>query len=855
MTRAYTHSDVRYEQKSNGGRSGAHAHRVSPSSALEPRRPPNVKSVSSADLTSHNRHRVTVTAHAQQSPHRARPPSLSAATAAGRPGGGGRSQSLLEIGRAAAAPAPVLAKRVSLGGAVVDAGDARQISLPPSSSGQRLSLSTPPWKSAQSRYSPAFKRKPFAVYSTGNVKPAAAAATATAASPRRRNAAAAVADDSDTDSAVSSGRSSISHSSVSPPPQQQQRQQQQLQHGDRRILKKNSVEAINRRNVINSCKKSSGAAELRELPEDGDVEEECARSSPPASISSLGKPASRSSSFTIAERKKSFETKVGGGGGGGTSNGADSRRGSIASTASATAALDSSLLPPPRRSCSRDAVFAADSSSSAADSRRSSRDTIAGCCSGSEVEEGVTAAAGRSDGDGGSRVTTPTKQQGGAADRSCSVTPTADSGRKVSRNNSITSDRSTYSNAESKGLYARSSSVVSKDSGLAEEDSSRWSLLEKKYSTNGGGNALPSGGDTRNKIAKFAMEQPGGERPKELSVKKHSLSSAPGSKAGRCDPVAPAGGLAGKAAATPSGSSSIRELTERFESKTGSAASSRRESVVSNASSVFDSSTCSASSVVATTPTNNPAFRIGDKTFITSNWLEDKSPAAGIYLPEESTEWESFDPSTPFTPPTPARSASNNNNSLKPQQQALKDRKFSVPIYSAEAKDEAGEVRLRDKKSQNAAPSRPSSLIETSTLGAGCELKVFEIGNLGERQNAVLSNSTSRGSSQADLLVDAETTAAALLNKGNPLLLPQPPPSSSQSASSSKPGSVTGVVTGVAGAGATGAGSAGGAGTKPGSAGGGGDAGRRCVSVNDIRRAFEKAEASLSNSLKAASTW
>ena len=103
--------------------------------------------------------------------------------------------------------------------------------------------------------------------------------------------------------------------------------------------------------------------------------------------------------------------------------------------------------------------------------------------------------------------------------------------------------------------------------------------------------------------------------------------------------------------------------------------------------------------------------------------------------------------------------------------------------------------------------------------------------------------------------MDAETTAAALLNKGNPLsgLLPQPPPSSS-SASSSKPGSVTGVVTGGAGgAGATGAGSAGGAGTKPGSAGG--DASRRCVSVNDIRRAFEKAEASLSNSLKAASTW
>ena len=828
MTRAYTHSDVRYEQRSNGSR-GAHVvHRVSSggassSSILEQRRP-NVKSVSSADLTSHNR-RVTM-AHSS----RARPPSLSAA-AGGT--GGGRSQSLLEIGRSTAPAAPGhAAKRSSLNGSN-DAGDARQISLPPASSGQRLSLSTPPWKSGQStRYSPAFKRKPFAVYGTGNVKPTsttvAPAATAAAGVPplRRRNA---TADDSDTDSAVSSGRSSISHSSVSPPPAPGGAQQPE----GRRVLKKNSVEAINRRNVINSCKKSSGssgAEELRELPEDRDGPADSQSghgiSSRSASITSLGKPASRSSSFTIAERKKSFESRNNTmSNTSAASNGADSRRGSIASTASSTAALDSAL---PRRSASRDAVFESGSASSTTDSRRSSRDTIAG-----DVEEGV-AVIGRSEADGGSRVTTPTKQ---GSDRSSSVTPTGGVGsgdaaetsggkRIVSRNNSITSDRSTYSNTETKSSYGRSSSVVSKDSGLAEEDGNKWSLLEKKYSSNSNGNSLHSG-DTRNKIAKFTMEPT--ERPKELTVKKNSLSSGAGSKT----------------APTPSGASSIRELTERFESKSNSATSSRRESVVSNASSVFDSSTCSASSVVAT-PTNNPAFRIGDKTFITSNWLEDKSPA--MYLPEESTEWESFDPSTPFTPPMAARSV--NNNSLKPQ--APKDRKFSVPIYS-EVKDEddrSNEVKMRDKKSQNAAPSRPSSLIETSTLGAG-ELKVFEIGNLGERQNVILSNSTSRGSSQADLLTDAETS---LINKG-PLLLQQP---SSSSASSSKPGSVTGVgvssVGGGAGAAGGGVSSAGGAGTKPGSAGGS-DASRRCVSVNDIRRAFEKAEASLSNSLKAASTW
>ena len=824
MTRAYTHSDVRYEQRSNGR--GAHVvHRVSSgggganaTSVLEQRRP-NVKSVSSADLTSHNR-RITMT-HSS----RTRPPSLSAAAGGAA---GGRSQSLLEIGRAAAAPAPGLAKRASLTGAN-EASDARQISLPPAPSGQRLSLSTPPWKSGQSRYSPAFKRKPFAVYSTGNVK-SSASTTATSASaasagvsPLRRRNATATADDSDTDSAVSSGRSSISHSSVSPPPAPSSAQQ----HENRRVLKKNSVEAINRRNVLNACKKSSGSGGAAgELRQDRGAAAESQSgpgiSSRSASITSLGKPASRSSSFTIAERKKSFESRNNATTNE-TSSGTDSRRGSIASTASSTAALDSAL---PRRSASRDAVFESGSASSATDSRRSSRDTIAG-----DVEEGGTV-IGRSEADGGSRVTTPTKQQG-SSDRSSSVTPTGGGGgaaesssgrRVVSRNNSITSDRSTYSNAETKSSYARSSSVVSKDSGLAEEDANKWSLLEKKYSANSNGNSLHSG-DTKNRIAKFAMEPT--ERPKELSVKKNSLSSA------TCT----------KTAAAPSGASSIRELTERFESN--SASSSRRESVVSNASSVFDSSTCSASSVLAT-PTNNPAFRIGDKTFITSNWLEDKSPA--MYLPEESTEWESFDPSTPFTPPMAARNV--NNNSLKPH--VPKDRKFSVPIYS-EAKDEDGrsnEVKMRDKKSQNAAPSRPSSLIETSTMGAG-ELKVFEIGNLGERQNVILSNSTSRGSSQADLLTDAETS---LIHK-SPLLLPQP---SSSSASSSKPGSVTGVgvsnVGGSAGGAGGGVGSAGGAGTKPGSAGGS-DASRRCVSVNDIRRAFEKAEASLSNSLKAASTW
>ena len=72
-----------------------------------------------------------------------------------------------------------------------------------------------------------------------------------------------------------------------------------------------------------------------------------------------------------------------------------------------------------------------------------------------------------------------------------------------------------------------------------------------------------------------------------------------------------------------------------------------------------------------------------------------------------------------------------------------------------------GDIKMRDKTG-NSAPSRPSSLIETGM--AGQELKVFEIGNLGDQTHRLGvpgsyhhhhhpdSSVTSRGSSQADLL-------------------------------------------------------------------------------------------------------
>jgi hypothetical protein len=212
-------------------------------------------------------------------------------------------------------------------------------------------LSPPPWKSTSevpSKYSPAYKRKPFTEYrtspssnnSTSVVKTEKSSSRLVPASTGTGNknnnnnhstvtlnhsntsSTAVKSDDSDNDSAVSSGRSSLSHSSVSPPASPKSAknnlnprnlatsEEETIQESpirlnssirsestssaeivtDPRILKKDSVEAINRRNILESCKKSSAKPDFKSV-----------------SGWNSGRPASRSSSFTIAERKKSFE--------------------------------------------------------------------------------------------------------------------------------------------------------------------------------------------------------------------------------------------------------------------------------------------------------------------------------------------------------------------------------------------------------------------------------------------------------------------------------------------------------------------------------------------------------------------
>ena len=120
--------------------------------------------------------------------------------------------------------------------------------------------------------------------------------------------------------------------------------------------------------------------------------------------------------------------------------------------------------------------------------------------------------------------------------------------------------------------------------------------------------------------------------------------------------------------------------------------------------------------------------------------------ATDIFLQSESEEWESFDPSMSVTPEPEPRIQNHSTPTGHPVP-VIPDRKFSVPaLYSGTVPDGSGNgVKLRDNKNKNAVPSRPSSLIET---GLGTELKVFEMGNLGDhgghRNGNGISASTSR---------------------------------------------------------------------------------------------------------------
>ena len=845
----------------------------------------------------------------------------------------GRSQSLLEIGNVGSGGfknynntlpknGPIGSNAIpensgspNLNSLEADVGEARQISL----DGSRISLTTPPWKQGSSpnssannsaKYSPAFKRKPFTVYSTGNKAPVTSTNSNNATRPSatqsshskaslRRTSPTSIESGSDNDSAVSVGRSSGSPSTspcdnllsspaatipagkmVTSTPTNAAREQQAS-----RVLKKNSVEAINRRNVLESCKKSSGsnltsgfpvkkktsigefrAIEAATIAESGNGSPPSSnnvsaspyhqtRCAGPPAMASLGKPASRSSSFTIAERKKSFESIS-------SRLSSDGRRGSHSSQDSLMASTGNG-----HRRTSTDNM----------DSRRSSRDTI-----GEEEEHNSiimvsSRRSSRSEADGGSRVATPTKaatpslpislpeetspgSQPRSIERSNNTTPTySEEGaiRKVSRTSSFASERSVQSNVSSVSSQYKERKSISNSSeepsrikssspvasttatvaavptSTATTSSSRdhdakWSTLEKKYGAGASAKSKTSGinvGDAKNKIAQF--DKPGGhERPKDIAISKRSSATSLTSPA----PRTPNNSLV----ISPGANHGIKKLTERFEStksqtSTSTVASSsssymtsssvltstRKDSVISTASTVtLEDNT-------ATESTTNPfergmsaTFRLGDSAgnFVSASWLEE-SNAAGqppLFMPEESAEWESFDPAE-VVGPSAGKKDPFMAHSVIQGTSKLTDRKFSVPIYhvGGESTGVVSPVKLREKKDPNAAPSRPSSLIENSALNQ--EIKVFEIGLLGNNASNHSALMSSSGSSQADLL-ETKSTSSVLMEAYN----------ATQSQGCSSVGSKDE--------------------SDP-------SGNRRCVSVNDIRRAFEKAEASLAHSM------
>ena len=636
------------------------------------------------------------------------------------------------------------------------------------------SLPSPPWKEKETsqdfpKYSPAFKRKPFTVYNTKksekgddkedttpHYKPPIGKRNSDESlpsTPPHKT------EDSDNDSAVSSGLSSLSGRSSSPThsPKLREKQSTNNRNSDSvnpRVLKKNSVEAINRQNVLNACKKSSPSPvgirteDLRKAERDDPPLD----TSSPRSSRTGGRPASRSSSFTIQERKKSFES------------GQDSGTAVSSSRRSSNSSQDSVS-----RRNSRDTF-----DTSSISSRRSSREA---------VEETNSRRS--------SRVATPTGNScfpesildieekvaymSDVVDRAASVTPT------LSRTNSLTSERSTYSSRSSRNSsivsekqpFNRNNSILSKDSAISEDISQeqeqegrgKWPDLGKKY-------GKPAARETGNKLIddKISQLTEGPKRPKDLAIMHKKLSAG---------------------AKSPS-SKNFKELAEKWQTisvdspttpVSSSATLPRKASKEKGL--VLPSASPSTPPAPATLPRrleNRPVEQEQDKSSDEAPWSPGpptghpmENPYYQVNGEMEGREWSGFDMASKCDIP---------------------DRKFSVPAYNEAS------VKLRDKRDM--MPSRPSSLIESSEQK---DLKIFEIGNLGDERRLLLhSNSISQSSSQADLLDSHSVTSDT---PKSPL-----PSSSSREildAFSNKNN-------------------------------------RRAVSVNDIRRAFEKAEKSLSNS-------
>merc|ERR1719264_970155 len=326
---------------------------------------------------------------------------------------------------------------------------------------------------------------------------------------------------------------------------------------------------------------------------------------------------------------------------------------------------------------------------------------------------------------------------------------------------------------------------MSKDSAISEDISKeieekspksgkKWSDLEKKYSR---GLSSVSIGETISKLSK-SSEDGKNERPKDLMIGQKKITNGINSP----------------------GSKNFKELANKWQTM-----------------SVPDTPVTPTNPMSMTLPRKSSKEKLAKEETMRDNSSiatlprrvsRDKSPVRG-----SSEETKSVAPAPVDTGITPTEQKWSPPAAVKgPYYQVnggdadwsgfelsskceLPDRKYSVPAFNEAS------VKLRDRKDN--VPSRPSSLIESSEQK---DLKIFEIGNLGDSSRLLLSGCTSQSSSQADLL---DTNSVASDTPKSPL-----PSSSSRE--------ILDVFSNRNN--------------------------RRAVSVNDIRRAFEKAEQSLSNS-------
>ena len=604
------------------------------------------------------------------------------------------------------------------------------------------SLPNPPWKDKSlsedcPKYSPAFKRKPFTVYGPeGEAAPAPRSQKQPAYKPPigKKNSdegstVLRTEPDSDNDSAVSSGRSSLSCRSCTPPasPKAASRERQQLnnrtasaeqQQLNPRVLKKNSVEAVNRQNVINAGKRSSAT--------DQGAAEQPRETSSPRQARSCGRPASRSSSFTIAERKKSFESPQ-----------PESRRGSHSSHDSGSRKTSASAAADPRLSAETEP-----SARSCVSRVSNYPDSIM------DIEEKV---AFMSD----------------MVDRAASVTPTER--RSLSRTPSVASERSSYSSRSSrnssivseKAPFARNSSIMSKDSAISEDISKeieekssksekKWSDLEKKYSR-----GLSSGsiGETISKLSK-SSDDGKNERPKDLMIAQKKMTSGISSPSSKNfkelaekwqtlsvpeTPGTPVSGPGAVPALATTQTLPRRSSKEEPSTQTLPRRGSKEET---NTQTLPRRSSKEETANTQTLPRRGSKEEAAPVT---------PQPGAGATLPRRSRDKAAAGQPSAWSPPAAVKGSYYQVNGGEAAADwsgfelsgkcEVPDRKYSVPAFNEAA------VKLRDRKDN--VPSRPSSLIESSDQK---DLKIFEIGNLGDSGRLLLSNCTSQSSSQADLL-------------------------------------------------------------------------------------------------------